>query len=329
MRELQVAISTGILGSDGGLERLCPAPDLRWRQCRFTVNPATDQAFDFLIVYARAPELVRVRVAPENTLFLAGEPPSKKVYPEDYYAQFHHVVSCNPKDPHPRVIHDFLGLPWHVGLDRGAGGYTLGHAELAEMAMPDKQNLVSVVCSNATRTDGQRRRLAFLARLKDELGDRVVHFGRGFTPIDDKLDAILPYRFHLAMENSVVDHYWTEKLADALLGWAYPVYYGCPNIGDYFPGDCLRRIDIEKPREAIDSIRALLDAADPPSSTAIRRCRDRVLDDYNPFTRFAHWARQLYQADRQAQALEIRNHRHFRKARRRLLRRIAGLIRPN
>jgi hypothetical protein len=36
------------------------------------------------------------------------------------------------------------------------------------------------------------------------------------------------------LENSQSPHYWTEKLTDAYLGWAFPLYVGCPNVGDYF-----------------------------------------------------------------------------------------------
>ena len=56
------------------------------------------------------------------------------------------------------------------------------------------------------------------------------------------------------MENAVIPDYWTEKIADCFLAWTLPIYYGCPNLEDYFPEKSFIRIDIEKPEEAIDSI---------------------------------------------------------------------------
>lgn len=36
------------------------------------------------------------------------------------------------------------------------------------------------------------------------------------------------------MENSRQHNYFTEKLIDCLITKTIPIYYGCPNIGDYF-----------------------------------------------------------------------------------------------
>ncbi len=42
------------------------------------------------------------------------------------------------------------------------------------------------------------------------------------------------FQFHLAIENSRQDNYFTEKLVDCLVSKTIPIYYGCPNIGSYF-----------------------------------------------------------------------------------------------
>ena len=46
-------------------------------------------------------------------------------------------------------------------------------------------------------------------------GTRLDVFGRGIRSIPDKAAGILPYRYHIALENSQFYDYWTEKLA----GW--------------------------------------------------------------------------------------------------------------
>uniref|UniRef100_A0A7S2DJ44 Fucosyltransferase n=1 Tax=Octactis speculum TaxID=3111310 RepID=A0A7S2DJ44_9STRA len=40
--------------------------------------------------------------------------------------------------------------------------------------------------------------------------------------------------FHIAIENVSQKDYFTEKLIDCLLTRTVPVYWGCPNICDYF-----------------------------------------------------------------------------------------------
>ena len=129
----------------------------------------------------------------------------------------------------------------------------------------------------------------------------------------DKLDAILPYRFHLALENCVQPNYWTEKLIDAYLGWAYPVYLGCPNIDDYLPRDSLMSINGLDVDAAAARIAELLDAPlTPGREAALIEARRRVLDVYSPFAWMAHWVEQLYQPGLPVRAVTLRSHKAFR-----------------
>ncbi len=308
---IRVAITTTV--RHGGLELLCPGGLPRWGNCDFLLNPPRGTACDFWIVFAGSRDRDLMLCAPVNTLFIAGEPPSKKVYPRKFYAQFHRVVSTHPDDPHPQVTTSLPGLNWHVGLFRDEDRYHYGYDELKRLAPGAKSNRISVVCSNLTKTAGQRQRLAFLQHLKTALGDAIIHYGRGFTPIGDKLDAILPHRFHLVLENSSSPDYWTEKLSDAYLGWAYPIYAGCPNLGDYFPAAGFKAVDVNHPEQAVATIRQLLATApDNHEIKMIARCRNLILDEYNPFARFAHWAEQYHQPDATPQPVAITTHKAFR-----------------
>ena len=44
-------------------------------------------------------------------------------------------------------------------------------------------------------------------------------------------------KFHIAVENSRQKNYFTEKLIDCFASKTVPIYYGCPNIGDWFNMD--------------------------------------------------------------------------------------------
>jgi hypothetical protein len=52
--------------------------------------------------------------------------------------------------------------------------------------------------------------------------------------IENKIIALKDYMFSITIENVRAYHYFTEKLIDCLLTGCVPVYYGAPNIGDYF-----------------------------------------------------------------------------------------------
>jgi hypothetical protein len=295
------------------MELLTPGSSLRWGNIRFDLNPEEGGHADFAVVLGNARPRDRFIAAPGNTLFIAGEPLSKKCYPNAFYRQFGHVVDSHAESHHSDLHVNALGLNWHVGLDRAGNRYRYGYDYLTALACPDKQNMISVVCSNASKTAGQRQRLELLEGLKQRLGDRLVHFGRGFAPIDDKMDAILPYRYHLVLENSVLPNYWTEKLADAWLCWAFPLYLGCPNVGDYLPEDALLSINGLDVDAIAVRIRELLDEPLAPlRATAMQEARRRILDVYNPFAWAAHWTERLYRPGLDERFITLRSHRAYR-----------------
>lgn len=328
-RKLVVAVTTSV--SHGDLQRLCPGGLLQWGDCVILLNPSRGTQCDYWIVWVGSRDRDQIRVAPANTLFIAGEPPSKKIYPSDFYEQFHRVVSNHPDDPHPRVTTSAPGLNWHVGLDRKQDRYFYGYDELSQLVAGQKSKKISVVCSNLTTTEGQRKRLLFLEKIKDEMGDQIVHYGRGFQPIADKMDAILPHRFHLVLENSCSIDYWTEKLSDAYLGWAYPIYAGCPNLADYFPERGFTAINLDQMDQSIAKIRQLMSGIpDATEGMIMAECRRRILNDYNPFARFAYWAQRFYQDGLPQRLVPITSHRAFRPFPQNIIHRIKTYIKsPN
>ena len=64
-------------------------------------------------------------------------------------------------------------------------------------------------------------------------GADVTVLGRGYAPFDNKSDGLAPYRFSIVIENVREQNYFSEKLVDAVLCETVPIYWGCPNIGDF------------------------------------------------------------------------------------------------
>ena len=94
----------------------------------------------------------------------------------------------------------------------------------------NKSKLVSLISSDLALTPGHRERLRWVEKLKD----KVDLFGRGFNPISYKEDGLCDYMFSVAIENSRVENYHTEKVHDCFATGTIPIYFGCPNIGDFF-----------------------------------------------------------------------------------------------
>lgn len=266
--------------------RQTPGNDRIFGGTRFLFGPG-DEPADWLVVLNFIPKGTELKIPRERAILLCGEPPSIRKYRPDYLGQFGTVISVDREIEHPGAQFGAPFLPWHVGIaSRDPSRYpqALSFAQLAQA--PEKTRLCSCICSNLARTRGHRRRLAFVKRLRRAFSDKIDFFGRGGVEVADKEEALAPYRFHIAIENSMIPDYWTEKLGDAFLRNAYPIYAGAPNITDYFDPGSLAVIDISKPDDAIRRIGEILDSeVDRRAAPAIAEAKRKVMWEYNLLAR--------------------------------------------
>ncbi|MCA9026210.1 MAG: hypothetical protein KDA86_13460 [Planctomycetaceae bacterium] len=93
------------------------------------------------------------------------------------------------------------------------------------------------------------------------------------------------YRYHVAVENHIAEHHWTEKLADAFLGATLPFYFGCPNASDYFPAESFIPIDIRDFDTAVSTIKDAIDSHQYERRLpVILETRRLVLEEINLFS---------------------------------------------
>lgn len=294
--------------------RQTPSETGRWDECEFFTSGGPVE-YDAWVAYE---DLVATETAicPQDAVILiTGEPPSIKSYSAPFLAQFSMVLTVNPFLKHPKILHSQTALPWHVGRRiRKAENlnFHLNYDELKSMAAPAKTCCCSVVCSNKSRTAGHRQRLDFVRQLACHFGTRLDVFGRGIRDIEDKWDAVAPYRYHIALENSSFKHYWTEKLADAYLGGAYPFYYGCPNLAEYFPTGSFTAIDIARPAEAIEIIEAAMAAnVATQAQPLIKAARELVLDRYSLYPVMVELVRQVARPSATRKFLTLHPEKYF------------------
>ena len=262
-----------------------------WGDCQFMINQTIKRCDWWVICHASALQQPGTAVCdPDHIVYISMEP-TEKGLPAAFFKQFSQLVLCDRSVSHPHILYT-NGLTWWVGMKvRHENGHhfspdsTLNYDSLKALAPPLKQNRISVVCSKNQSLPGHTKRLTFLEKLMAHPVSQYIDlFGGGYIPIPDKWDAIAPYKYHLVLENSVVQDYWSEKLGDAFLCYAYPVYYGCPNITSYFKAESLITIDIENFDQTVAVLENLLsDDKYADYLPAIIDARNKVLDDYNIF----------------------------------------------
>lgn len=256
----------------------------KWGRCQFIFNPDAKD-YDWLVAYDDLPTGSSEKLAcpRENTLLITMEPSSVKLYGSSFLRQFGVVLTS--QEPwvmrQPHAVHSQAGLRWYYGIGKDT---VRDYDVLAAMPPPAKTSAISTVCSSKQQGHTlHRKRYQFIQWLREQLPEMEV-FGHGVRFIDDKADAVDAYRCHIAIENHIAPHHWTEKLADCYLGWSLPIYHGCPNAAEYFPEDSFVSINIENPDAALEAIRAAMAPGEYERRLpAIREARRRVLEEYNLF----------------------------------------------
>jgi hypothetical protein len=131
-----------------------------------------------------------------------------------------------------------------VELDPDFFKFTLPNAMpwIKQKNIYEKNKLCSFIVSNKVMTDGHKFRLKVL----NKYYNKVDHFGRGFDKTlpwtynhngieeSGKLFALQDYYFSFAFENDNYDSIFCEKITDCFVTGTIPIFWGTPNIGDYF-----------------------------------------------------------------------------------------------
>ena len=279
----------GIEGEGWPWSRQLPTLKHEWGDTAYLFSTSVGNRPDWLVVYDGWPSTGLKTIVPvERRILFCAEPKSFHRYQPAYLNQFGHVVTSQTSVRHPGVIQTQVGINWFVGvrfhLNSGQHEPVLRFSDF-EAGNPPKNKLCSVVCSAKAVTQGHRERLKFVNQLKAELGEQVDVFGRGFRDMVDKDEALANYRYHIALENSRHVDYWTEKVSDPFLRGCYPIYYGCPNLDNYFPKGSFTAIDIRSPRAAISRIKEIIASGlDGQMREELQEAKRRVLWEHNVFS---------------------------------------------
>lgn len=206
-------------------------------------NSDADIVWDCVIVSQNVPKPIKIRCKEGNLLYISGEPPLMYPCPHSFTEQFDTVIMPHRKVKHKNKILHHGFLSWTLGRGFKSKTHRYNYYDLQNL-QPNKTKLFSIVSSNQTMMPGHNKRVSIIQKLQQDYPGVVDVYGRGYKFIDFKADALLPYMFHICMENSSIPDYWTEKISDPIIAQCVPIYSGCSNLSDYLGEEGYYQFDI-------------------------------------------------------------------------------------
>ena len=95
-----------------------------------------------------------------------------------------------------------------------------------------KRRMCSLIASKKRSQEGHVLRHATVEHIEAR-GCDVDVMGQGYKPFGAKAEGLAPFRYSVVIENVRERNCFTEKVVDAVLCRTVPIYWGCPNLGDF------------------------------------------------------------------------------------------------
>ena len=152
-----------------------------------------------------------------------------------FHRRFHKVLTCNRPllEAIPNGEFYVFGSSWIKNPD--------------DLVTTKSKNL-SLIASARQTYEGHRLRHEMVDWLRTSGIDADI-LGRGYRQFAEKSDGLAPYRFSVIIENVREKSLFTEKLIDCLLCRTIPIYWGAPDIDEFFDASgmliCQRGSDIK------------------------------------------------------------------------------------
>jgi hypothetical protein len=264
------------------------------QNCQFYVNNSDVDKVDFWFVIDDL-QLAKehVIVSPDNVYFLTAE----HVHEMGYYSGIHKSMFLDQFSKiftsydvfQDNALYDIPFLGWMINANHGPSINSKSSRDvnwLKKLSNLKKTRKISVFCSQKTFTPEHQARYKFVEILKKHFGDELDWYGNGVRSIPQKWDAIAPYKYHIVLENQSRHNIISEKIYDSYLGLAYPIYWGAPNLSDYFPEESFTPIEILDWRGAIKVIEDVLVKDEwEKKLPSLIKAKQIVTNDLNLFSR--------------------------------------------
>lgn len=204
---------------------------------------------------------------PDGSLFFAT---AEATWPYGFYSEYSYRTAFLNQFDGIHTCHDFYSekttsstpfLPWMLNANHG-DSISSAHARdihfLNNLQSLPKTKLLSVFCSQQGMLPSHRLRLRFTQILKSHFGDDLDWYGNGFNSVPEKWNGLADYKFSIVLENQSRFNVITEKIYDPFLSLTYPIYWGAPNLSDYFDPKSFTPINLEDAKGSIKTIEWVL-----------------------------------------------------------------------
>jgi hypothetical protein len=199
---------------------------------KFEFNKGGVADLVLVLNFPKVPMLVK---APRNAIVKILQEPVVKSFWTHRFTYKHSrlystVLSHSPSEiDDERLRLDHPHLPMHVDLT---------------MQNSHKTDILSIISSKLAVLPGHKRRDAAVTGYLEANPALASHaFGRGRLEIQDKSEGLARFMYSVAVENDQSERYFTEKILDCFEHLTVPIYFGAPDIKNYFPELSVIEID--------------------------------------------------------------------------------------
>lgn len=240
-----------------------------WKNLEFTTEPGFDK-----VVVLNHCNPNSLHFSADKAVYFRLEPPGSSNY---LHGSDSHIV---PGFMHWPLLHKFPNEKLYKI-------YETGHIK--------KSRLFSTVTSDLAYMDGHMERLIMIHLLDKSISEGFDVWGRKTTDsyfetinaykgeLYNKYEGMLDYAYHLSVENSFMNDYFTEKISDPILSECFCFYAGCSNIEEYIDSRAFCKIDLTNKGEAKETIvKAIQDNHRKKKLKYIKQQKKRLLTDLNP-----------------------------------------------
>ena len=249
-----------------------------------------EREYDWLVVYDDLPkqdvgsikgEREPLACPAEQTILITAEPPTIRLYPRCYTKQFGYVLTT----------HDEKYLPHrNRRLSDGSMQWIVDYTAEQVFNLPnwEKTKEISTCCSTKKmRHTRHHERLRLIHYLSERLPE-LDWYGYGKCFIQSKQTALNSYKYHVAVENYIHPHHWSDKITDPILAQCLPFYAGDPLLGEKLPENSFIPIPIDDPITALAIIqRAIHNGEYEKRLPHIREAQRLIATRYNMFSHIA------------------------------------------
>jgi len=245
-------------------------------------NNLSNNVWDLVLFYNPIKLKSSLKVKKGGLIFFSGEPHLMQSLPHRYYLQFDKCFTSRKIKLKNHINHPPLTPPLY-DFDFKTKKRKNSLNQILNKNHFQKKKMISVIYTNKTYLKGHRKRLELLNFLKSNFNNKIDFFV-GDNNLRLKNYAIDEYKFHIAIENSILDDYFTEKLMDSFLGEACPVYSGPKNIYKYFDLEGLIELNIYNHREAKECIEHIIENGDAIYEEKFQKIlsnKKKIISHYN------------------------------------------------